>query len=87
MLSIETTERTIVLLLLAAIQFATTLDFFNHPATRTQYMRVMHITPAQFNLIVAAYAIAAGISGVVAGFFLTALIASSSLLWLFPGFR
>ena len=29
-------------------------------------MRVMHISPAQFNMIVAAYAIAAGISGVAA---------------------
>ena len=33
----------------------------------------MHITPAQFNLIVAAYAIAAGIAGVAAGFFLDSL--------------
>jgi MFS family permease len=60
----------LVLVLLAAIQFATTLDFLIILPLGPQYMRVMHITPAQFNLIVAAYAIAAGVSGVAAGFFL-----------------
>ena len=55
----------LVLLLLAAIQFTTNLDFLIILPLGPQYMRVMHITPAQFNLIVAAYAIAAGISGVV----------------------
>jgi predicted MFS family arabinose efflux permease len=49
-------------------------------------MRVMHITPAQFNLMVAAYAIAAGISGVAAGFFLDHFDRKTALLWLFLGF-
>jgi DHA1 family inner membrane transport protein len=59
-------ERTL-LLLLAAIQFTTNLDFLIILPLGPQYMRLMHLTPAQFTLIVAAYAIAAGISGVVAG--------------------
>ena len=59
-----------LLLLLAAIQFTTNLDFLIILPLGPQYMRVMHITPAQFNTIVAAYAITAGISGVAAGFFL-----------------
>jgi predicted MFS family arabinose efflux permease len=46
----------------------------------------MHISPAQFNLIVAAYAIAAGISGVAAGFFLDRFDRKTALLWLFFGF-
>src|SRR5208283_3695515 len=49
-------------------------------------MRLMHLTPAQFNLIVATYAIAAGISGVVAGFFLDRFDRKAALLGLFLGF-
>jgi predicted MFS family arabinose efflux permease len=75
-----------VLLLLAAIQFTTNLDFLIILPLGPQYMRVMHITPAQFNTIVAAYAIAAGISGIVAGFFLDRFDRKTALLWLFLGF-
>jgi len=53
----------LVLLLLAAIQFTTNLDFLIILPLGPQYMRVMRIIPAQFNMIVAAYAIAAGVSG------------------------
>jgi predicted MFS family arabinose efflux permease len=49
-------------------------------------MRVMHLVPAQFNMIVASYAIAAGISGVAAGFFLDRFDRKTALLWLFLGF-
>jgi predicted MFS family arabinose efflux permease len=76
----------LVLLLLAAIQFTTNLDFLIILPLGPQYMRVMHITPAQFNLIVAAYAIAAGASGVVAGFFLDRFDRKTALLWLYLGF-
>ena len=75
-----------MLLLLAAIQFTTNLDFLIILPLGPQYMRVMHITPAQFNLMVAAYAIAAGISGVAAGFFLDRFDRKTALLWLFLGF-
>src|SRR5881409_165468 len=51
-----------------------------------QYMRVMHIVPAQFNIIVAAYAIAAGISGIAAGFFLDRFDRKAALLFLYFGF-
>jgi hypothetical protein len=43
-------ERTL-LLLLAAIQFTTNLDFLIILPLGPQYMRLMHLTPAQFNLI------------------------------------
>ena len=78
-------ERTL-LLLLAAIQFTTNLDFLIILPLGPQYMRLMHLTPAQFNLIVAAYAIAAGISGVVAGFWLDRFDRKNALLGLFLGF-
>lgn len=75
-----------MLLLLAAIQFTINLDFLIILPLGPQYMRVMHITPAQFNTIVAAYAVAAGISGVAAGFFLDHFDRKTALLWLFLGF-
>jgi predicted MFS family arabinose efflux permease len=75
-----------VLLLLAAIQFTVNLDFLIILPLGPQYMRVMHITPAQFNMIVAAYAVAAGISGIAAGFFLDRFDRKTALLWLFLGF-
>jgi len=75
-----------LLLLLAAIQFTTNLDFLIILPLGPQYMRLMHLTAAQFNLIVAAYAIAAGISGVVAGFCLDRFDRKHALLGLFLGF-
>ena len=75
-----------MLLLLAAIQFTTNLDFLIILPLGPQYMRVMRIIPAQFNMIVAAYAIAAGVSGVAAGFFLDRFDRKTALLWLFLGF-
>ena len=76
----------LVLLLLAAIQFTTNLDFLIILPLGPQYMRVMHINPAQFNVIVASYAIAAGISGVAAGFFLDRFDRKRALLSLYLGF-
>jgi len=76
----------LVLVLLAAIQFTTNLDFLIILPLGPQYMRVMQLTPAQFNLIVAAYAIAAGISGITAGFVLDRFDRKIALLWLFLGF-
>jgi predicted MFS family arabinose efflux permease len=76
----------LVLLLLAAIQFTINLDFLIVLPLGPQYMRVMHITPAQFNMVVASYAIAAGIFGIAAGFFLDRFDRKTALLWLFSGF-
>jgi predicted MFS family arabinose efflux permease len=76
----------VLLFLLAAIQFTTNLDFLIIMPLGPQYMRLMHITPAQFNIIVAAYAVAAGISGIAAGFFLDRFDRKTALQWLFLGF-
>jgi predicted MFS family arabinose efflux permease len=85
-LAVKLQNERLVLLLLAAIQFTTNLDFLIILPLGPQYMRVMHITPAQFNIMVASYAIAAGISGVAAGFFLDLFDRKVALLWLFLGF-
>ncbi|MBI5093358.1 MAG: MFS transporter [Candidatus Hydrogenedentes bacterium] len=71
---------------MAAIQFTTTLDFLIIMPLGPQYMRVFAITPGQFGLMVSAYAISAGISGVAAGCFLDRFDRKTALLGLYLGF-
>jgi predicted MFS family arabinose efflux permease len=75
-----------LLLLLAAIQFTVIVDFLIIMPLGPQYMRVFGITPGQFGIIVSAYAISAGISGIVAGLFLDRTDRRTALLWLYLGF-
>src|SRR3974377_1551734 len=75
-----------LLLVLAAIQFTATVDFLIILPLGPQYMRVFNINPGQFGLIVSAYAIAAGISGVTTGVFLDRFDRKQALLWLYFGF-
>jgi len=72
--------------LLAAIQFTTVLDFLIVLPLGPQYMKIMHISPSQFGLIVSSYAVSAGISGIAAGFFLDYFDRKKALLALFAGF-
>ncbi len=76
----------LLLLSLAAIQFTTVVDFIIIMPLGPQYMRVFSITPGQFGLIVSAYAISAGISGIAAGFFLDRFDRKRALLGLYSGF-
>jgi predicted MFS family arabinose efflux permease len=75
-----------LLLVLAAIQFTAVVDFLIILPLGPQYMRVFVISPAQFGLIVSAYAISAGISGVTTGIFLDRFDRKKALLWLYFGF-
>jgi len=76
----------LLLFVLAAIQFTTVVDFLIIMPLGPQYMRVFHINPGQFGLIVSAYAISAGITGVAAGFFLDRFDRKTALLFLYTGF-
>ena len=76
----------LLLFSLAAIQFTTIVDFIIIMPLGPQYMRVFSISPAQFGLIVSAYAISAGISGIAAGFFLDRFDRKRALLILYAGF-
>src|SRR5690349_3394398 len=75
-----------LLLALAAIQFTTVLDFLIIMPLGPQYMRVFHIDPRQFGLIVSSYGIAAGVAGLAAGFFLDRFDRKGALVWLYLGF-
>src|SRR5579862_3507916 len=75
-----------LLLTLAAIQFTAVVDFLIIMPLGPQYMRIFHISPAQFGLIVSAYAISAGLAGLAAGFFLDQFDRKSALIFLYAGF-
>ena len=75
-----------LLALLAAVQFTTVLDFLIVLPLGPQYMKVMHIGPSEFGLIVSSYAISAGLAGIAAGFFLDLFDRKRALLALFSGF-
>jgi predicted MFS family arabinose efflux permease len=76
----------LLLLVLAAIQFTAIVDFLIILPLGPQYMRVFSITPGQFGVIVSAYAISAGISGVATGFVLDRFDRKRALLVLYLGF-
>jgi predicted MFS family arabinose efflux permease len=80
------TREKLLLLTLAAIQFTTILDFVIIIPLGPQYISGFHIVERQFGLIVSAYGIAAGISGLAAGFFLDRFDRKKALVWLYLGF-
>ncbi|HEX4643969.1 MAG TPA: MFS transporter, partial [Verrucomicrobiae bacterium] len=76
----------LLLLVLAAIHFTAVVDFLIILPLGPQYMRLFVIKPAQFGIIVSAYAIGAGVAGVAAGLFLDRFDRKLALLGLFLGF-
>ena len=76
----------LLLFVLAAIQFTTVVDFLIIMPLGPQYMRVFHISPSQFGLIVSAYAVAAGLSGIGASLFLDRHDRKRALMVLYGGF-
>jgi predicted MFS family arabinose efflux permease len=75
-----------LLAVLAIVQFTTMLDFLIMMPLGPQYLRVFNINPAQFGTIVSAYAICAGIAGLISGTFLDRFDRRHSLLVLYTGF-
>jgi predicted MFS family arabinose efflux permease len=62
------------------------LDFLIMMPLGPQYMRVFGINPAQFGTIVSAYALSAGIAGLISGSFLDRFDRRHALLVLYTGF-
>ena len=79
------TER-LVLLVLAAINFTGVVDFLIIMPLGPQYMRVFNITSAQFGLMISAYAITAGLAGILAGIYLDRMDRKKALLGIYAGF-
>ncbi len=80
-----TSERGI-LFTLAAVQFTHIMDFMIMMPLGAGLMRVFNLTPTQFSYLVAAYGLAAAVTGFAGGFFIDRLDRKRALLWLYAGF-
>ncbi|TAG51726.1 MAG: MFS transporter, partial [Cytophagales bacterium] len=76
----------LLLFILAFIQFANIVDFMIMMPLGPQLMRVFNISPAEFSILVASYAISAGISGFISAFFVDKFDRKNVLLVVFIGF-
>ena len=74
------------LIVLCAVQFTHILDFMIMMPLGSQLMRVFAISPAEFTRLVAAYGLAAAVSGFTGGFFLDRFDRKRALLVLYAGF-
>jgi predicted MFS family arabinose efflux permease len=75
-----------LILTLAILQFAVVLDFMVLSPLGAQLMPTLGITPAQFGLVVSAYAFSAGASGLLAAGFADRYDRKQLLLFFFGGF-
>jgi predicted MFS family arabinose efflux permease len=76
----------ILLITLAAINFANIMDFMIMMPLGTQLMRLFNITPQQFSLVVSSYTVSAGISGIFSAFIVDRFDRRVFLRFLFAGF-
>lgn len=75
-----------VLFTLAAVQFTHIMDFMIMMPLGAGLMRVFNISPTQFSYLVAAYGLAAAVTGFAGGFFIDRLDRKKALLTLFACF-
>jgi DHA1 family inner membrane transport protein len=75
-----------LLLTLAAVQFTVIIDFLIIIPLGPEYAKVFHISTWQFGMILASYAISAGLTGLAGCFFLDRFDRKKALLWLYGGF-
>src|SRR5271165_2780231 len=72
-----------LLLVLGSVQFTHILDFVIVMPLGSRFMRELNISPFQFDLLVAAYAVAAAISGLLAARIIDRFDRKSALLVLY----
>lgn len=72
--------------LLALVQFTVVLDFMVLAPLGAVLMKSLHVTPANFSLVVSAYAFSAGVSGVLAAGFADCFDRKKLLLFFYTGF-
>ncbi len=75
-----------VIFILAFLQFTIILDFMIISPLGAMLMPALHITPAQFGLVVSAYAFSAGISGILAAGFADRFDRKRFLIFFYAGF-
>lgn len=81
-----TPKETVLLSLLAAIQFSHIVDFMILMPLGPQLMRIFSISPGQFSLLVASYTFTAGASGFLAALYVDRFDRKKILLTFYMGF-
>ncbi len=76
----------LILIILAAVQFTTIVDFMIVMPLGPQLMRTFEIGPAQFGLIVSSYTFAAGAAGLIASSIVDRFARRTTFLVLYAGF-
>lgn len=76
----------LLLLTLAGVQFTTIMDFVIMMPLGANLMRAFGVGPAQFGILLAAYGISAGASGLLGGFLIDRFDRRTSLIALYSGF-
>jgi predicted MFS family arabinose efflux permease len=72
--------------IISILQFTIILDFIVMAPLGAQLMRVLKVTPGQFGAVVSAYALSAGVSGIVAAGFADKFDRKKMLLFFYTGF-
>src|SRR5690349_2974374 len=81
-----TKYQTLVIAILAILQFSIVLDFMVLSPLGAQLMLELDITPSQFGIVVSAYALSAGASGLLAAGFADKFDRKKLLLFFYAGF-
>ncbi len=76
----------LVLIILAAVQFITVVDFMIVMPLGPQLMRALDIQPAEFGLIVSSYTFAAGVAGILAASIVDRFARRTTFMVLYAGF-
>ena len=76
----------LILIILAAVQFTTIVDFMIVMPLGPQLMRTLKIGPSEFGLIVSSYTFAAGVSGLVASSIVDRFARRTTFMVLYAGF-
>ena len=83
---IKLKKETIILLLLAGVNFLTIMDFMIMMPLAPQLKRIFEMNPTQWSTIVSSYTFAAAFSGIVSIFLIDKFDRKKSLLFLMVGF-
>jgi DHA1 family inner membrane transport protein len=81
-----TVREILVLLVLAGVHFANSMDFMIVMPLGPQYQRDLHIAPQAFGWLVSVYGFSSSLSGLTAAWFLDRFDRKRSLLMIFAGF-
>ena len=84
--SLRMKKEQFLLFILAAAQFTHIMDFMIIMPLGSQLMRIFDITPQQFSLLVAAYALSAGVFGFLSAFSIDRFDRRKALLIVYAGF-